>query len=146
MSVDENTIDLVAHEASRRYGAALAQGISLVSGAAAWLAELGKTHRIVARADSSRREVNTILMLSSLENAFFFVRCSDDAPRIPSRSSLEASWSAIDARLTSSGVLPGQRFAFEHAARAVSVARPFVASVRTPTFRHAITEDRAERE
>jgi len=141
VTVDETTVDIVAHDASRRYSATLAQGISLVHGAEAWLAELGKAHRIVARADSARREVNAVLMLSSLENAFFFVRCSDDAPRMPARSSLESSWTAIDTRLTASGVLPEQRYAFEQGSRAISVARPFVASVRTPTFRHAITED-----
>jgi hypothetical protein len=144
-TIDETTFDLVAHDAARRFTAALTHGVSLVDGAAGWLAELTRTNRIVARADSARRDVSRVLELSSLENLLLFVRCGDDAPRLPQRSSLDSSWAAIDARLTSIGVPTAQRLGFEHSELAADAARPFVASVQRPTFRHALTSDSTER-
>ncbi|MEO7520986.1 MAG: hypothetical protein ABIW79_04145 [Gemmatimonas sp.] len=145
-SIDETLVDLVAVDAARRYGEALRHGVSLVPGAAQWLRELGAAHRIVARADSIRRDATHMVTLASLESHFLFMRCSDDAPRLPGRGSLEGSWTAIDARLTASGVHAGNRSAFELAPEALATAKPFVASVQRPTFRHAITEDSAERD
>lgn len=144
--LDETALDLVAHDASRRFRGTLQHGVSLVRGAAEWLAELGRTHRIAARADSARQDVNTVVTLASLESSFLFIRCSDDAPRLPSRPSLDASWAAIDTRLAAVMVPRERRIAFESDPRCAATAQPFVASVEIPTFRHAITGSRAERE
>ena len=129
----ETLVDLVAMDAGRRYTAALADGVSLCPGAVALVAELARAGRVVARADSVRRDVETVLAFAAIESGFTFVRCSDDLPRAPGLSSLEGSWRAIDRRLRASGVDIEQRVAMEVGA-AADAARPFVAEVRASRF------------
>ena len=130
----ETLVDLVAMDAGRRYSAMLSSGVSLCPGATALLTELASTGKVVARADSIRRDVEAILGFAAIESGFTFVRCSDDMPRSPGLSSLEGSWQAIDRRLRASGVEVDRRIAIEVAGTAADAARPFVAEVRSSRF------------
>ena len=131
----ETLVDLVAVDAGRRYGEALAHGISLHEEAQGLLAELAVSGKVIARADSARRDVDALLSLSALDGAFTFVRCSDDVPRQPSVASLESSWIAMDRRLLAGGIAIENRTAIEVAEVAIEAARPFAALVRRPRFR-----------
>ena len=101
----ETLVDLVALDAGRRYSASLSHGVALASGAAELLAELQRSGRVVARADSARRDVSAILALGALDHEFTFIRCSDDAPRLPGRSTRESSMAAISTRVQPAGAL-----------------------------------------
>ncbi|HYW30375.1 MAG TPA: hypothetical protein VE869_02630 [Gemmatimonas sp.] len=95
----ETLIDFVVLDASRRYSRSVSHGVSLVQGAAELLSTLRRTGRVVARADSVRRDVDAIMALGALEHEFMFIRCSDDAPRLPGGSTFAGSMAAIAARL-----------------------------------------------
>lgn len=130
----ETLVDLVAADAGRRYANALSDGISLCPGAGVLLAALASSGKVIARADSPRRDVDAMLSLAGLDGGFTFVRCSDDAPREIGASSLRSSWIAIDRRLTASGVASENRTAVEVDERAMAAARTFAALVRRPTL------------
>ena len=130
----ETLVDLVAVDAGRRYGEEISHGISLHTEAQGLLAELAVSDKVVARADSARRDVDALLSLSGLADAFTFVRCSDDAPRHPSTGSLESAWIAMDRRLLQGGIAIGNRTVLEVAEVALEAARPFAALVRRPRF------------
>lgn len=99
----ETLVDLVSLDAGRRYSALLSHGVSLALDAEVLLATLQRTGRVVARADSARRDVSSIMALGALEHVFMFIRCSDDAPRLPGASTLESSMAAISARVRPAG-------------------------------------------
>ena len=135
-SARETLVDLVALDAARRYTAALSGGTSLLPGAVEMLNELALSSRVVARADSARRDVDAILALSGLDATFAFVRCSDDTPRLTG-ASVESAWAAIDRRLLAGEVAVENRTALEVAEIALDAARPFVGRVQRRRFPEA---------
>ena len=123
---DATRDDLIAiraqHDVSRR----LAHGVLLAPHALTFLrAHQAAGDRLVLRADSVRRDVSAVLGITQLESVFTLVRCTDDAPRVAGRASIEGSYAAIRTRLGSLG--PSRdRVALEYGAYAADVAREFL--------------------
>jgi hypothetical protein len=130
----ETLADLAALDAGRRYRDLLSNGISLRPGVQRWLSTLASSGRLVARADSARRDVEAMLSLAGLDAAFAFVRCSDDTPRQAGAASVDSAWIAVDRRLLAVGVPAANRMAIEIAGLALDAARPFAARVQRPSF------------
>lgn len=135
VTVDETLLDIVALAAAREFSRSLLHGVTLLPHAMQWLAGCqSRSVRVVARADSARHDVNAVLALGMLGEAFAFVRCSDDVPRVAAIASLEASWQAIDRRLTTAGIRSDRRSAMEFTPDAQRIAARWVAAVQAPTL------------
>lgn len=67
-AADDTTIDLVSLRAQRHYAARLVQGVALNATIQQQILDRSRAgHRIVIRADSLRRDVEPLIMLSDLE-------------------------------------------------------------------------------
>lgn len=128
---------LVAMRAQRIFSQRLAQGIDFDADILALIdARSADGWRIVLRSDSLRREVEPQLSLAGVDHLVAFCRCSDDqAPHISSsttpHSSLEKSWLAIDARLTSMHIAPDNRESMESSSQTAAVAAVYSSSSET---------------
>lgn len=120
---NETTRDLIALRAQQHYATRVAQGVDLLPTAQHTVRSAQRTGaRIVLRADSHRREVESVLRQWELGLAFTLVRCADDLPRVPNATSVESSYHAIVTRLDALRV-SGERRAVENSPHAVRIAQ-----------------------
>lgn len=125
-AADETTCDLIALRAQQHYTTRVAQGVDLTVQAATTLHQAQQSAaRMVLRADSERRDVERVLRHWEREATFALVRCADDLPRWPHRTSVESSYRAIAARLDALRV-SGERRAWENSLTAVHAARAVI--------------------
>jgi beta-phosphoglucomutase-like phosphatase (HAD superfamily) len=123
---DPTLPELIALRAQRGFRALVQHGVPLDQRALLRLQDAAtRGDRIVVRADSERRDVESLLALAGLENSVSLLRCSDDAPRAPG-ASLQRSWEAIHTRLSPMGVSLTQRTAFETNSETAETAALFV--------------------
>lgn len=122
---------LVAMRAQSIFSRRLAQGIDFDADILALItAQSADGWRIVLRSDSLRRDVEPQLSLAGIDHLLAFCRCSDDqtphtsASTTP-HSSLEKSWLAIDTRLTSMHIAPGNRESMESSSQTAAVAAAY---------------------
>ena len=125
-ATDPTLPELIALRAHRGFRALVQHGVPLDQRALLRLQEAAtRGDRIVVRADSERRDVESLLALAGLENSVSLLRCSDDAPRAPG-ASLRRSWDAIHARLSNMGVSVTERTALETNSETAEIAALFV--------------------
>ncbi len=125
-TTDPTLPELIALRAQRGFRALVQHGVPLDQRALRRLQEAAtRGDRIVVRADSERRDVESLLALAGLETSVSLLRCSDDAPRAPG-ASLQRSWEAIHMRLSDMGVGVPERTAFESNGETAETAALFV--------------------
>jgi beta-phosphoglucomutase-like phosphatase (HAD superfamily) len=128
---DPTLPELVALRAQRAYRHLVQHGVPLRADTVRDIQDaIVQGTRVVVRADSERRDVESLLAMASLEHQMSLLRCSDDAPRGPG-ASIGRSWQAIDARLTAMQQAAPQRIAWESDEWTAAAARPFVSAVHT---------------
>lgn len=127
-TTDTVLIELATLRAQQWVSIRMAQGVVITEFARTMLSSAATGTRIVLRADSQRRDVEPLLRLADLDDAFTFVRCSDDAPRLPGATSLESSYAEISRRLDVLRV-SAARSAIETDHRVAVVARHYVGQV-----------------
>lgn len=131
---DETTLDLMGLAASRRISQYMATGAVINTGAVQGVHRLvaGGTH-VVLRADSARRDIESVLTMSGLDSIVRFVHCSDDriSPEINTRevTALERSYASI-ARRVGERVLRDEGTAVEMDGRSTAIAAQFVTEAR----------------
>lgn len=124
--------DLIEVRAQRAWSAASAHGVPLRRDIVAQIQrEAARGVRIVLRSDSQRREVEPLLRLAGLEDHIAFLRASDDMPRTPGVTSLQASYQAIDARLARLRIDRAHRIAIEVDSRSAGIGKGFAGTSRT---------------
>ena len=122
---DPTVTDLAALRAQKDASLRFAHGVSLAPNAHAYVdAQRASGVRLVLRADSLRPDVERVLLLTGLEDAFTFVRCPGDLPRGRGVSTLEASYAAISKRLDALRV--ESRSAIECTSEVADVARRLI--------------------
>ena len=125
---DTVLIELATLRAQQWVSTRMAQGVVITEFARTMLSAVATGTRIVLRADSLRRDVEPVLRFAALDDAFTFVRCVDDSPKLPVATSLESSYAEITRRLDVLRV-SAERTAIEADHRVAVVARPYVGSV-----------------
>lgn len=122
-TADETTRDLIALRAQQHYADRVAQGVDLTPTAQHTIRAAQHTGaRMVLRADTHRRDVESVLRQWELDLAFTLVRCADDLPRVAGATSVVSSYHAITTRLDALRV-SGERRAWENSPNAVLVAQ-----------------------
>lgn len=130
---DPTACELITLRAQHQLSQRMSQGVSITANAHTWIEQQRRAGvRIVLRADALRRDVERVLRYTELEYSFTFVRCVDDLPRVAGKGSLECSYLAITARLTSLGI-SAERFALECDEFALDIARHSVDAVSLVT-------------
>lgn len=113
--LDVTLHDIMAMQAQQQWSDSAAHGVPLCKGIVpTLLRQVAGGMRVVLRSDSQRREVEPLLRLSELEDSIAFVRCSDDAPRVPGASTLVSSYHAISDRLHRQRIAPHEWTAVEY--------------------------------
>ena len=129
-ATDESRLDLVVMQAQKAISRRMAQGVDLTPSARRVLDSVqSKGVRVIARSDSLRRDVDRALMMSGLEQVFAFVRCADDAPRMPGATMIDSAYRAIVRRLESTAIVGSIR-ALEFGEDAASSASRHVTHAR----------------
>jgi HAD superfamily hydrolase (TIGR01509 family) len=80
-ATDETVVDLTVHRVDRTYRAFLGKGLSLVEGAREVVERLQAIARLALVTRASRSEVELVLSLGRLEDAFSCVVAAEDTPR-----------------------------------------------------------------
>ena len=131
-AIDAVAREVVALRAQQTISRAMASGVALHAGDAAWMTSMvARGVRVIGRADATRNDIDRVLPLLSFGDAFVFVRCADDQPRVRGAGMLESAYHAVAARVAQRW--PGAAItAYELTADAASTAAHFVhAVVRT---------------
>lgn len=113
-SLDETALDLVVLRAERAVGDVTSRGALLNVALRDRLKRAAAVTRVVVRADSKRRDVESLLAMSELDSIVSFVQCSDDGERGGMRtigSMVEKSYAAIAKRMAGNMNLLGERSA-----------------------------------
>ncbi len=146
-ALDETAVDLACLRAERAFAAAVTHGFSLNMQARNLLQRAAAVTRIVIRADSKRREVESLLQLAGLDGSVSMIRCSDDqrsaTTSLSNANSITRSYDLIAGKLANNAGLLGEAgtigIALEIGANAQAVARkwgfetpPDLTSVRFP--------------
>jgi beta-phosphoglucomutase-like phosphatase (HAD superfamily) len=136
-TLDDTSLDIATIRAGQAYAALANRGFSLNTGVRDTIQRAATITRVVLRADSRRREADSLLAFAGLETAVSMTRCSDDpAPRSAGSdshpdflNSLRHSYEAIAGRMRQNGALLGERgpvgVAIESTVAAKSIAAEF---------------------
>jgi phosphoglycolate phosphatase/beta-phosphoglucomutase len=79
VTVDETAIELAAVRAEKRFSAAVQSGLSLTTGARAFIEAAQTQTRLGIVSRAIRRDIEATLSLAQLEHAFEFIIADDDA-------------------------------------------------------------------
>ena len=127
-TTDTVLIELATLRAQQWVSTRMAQGVVIIEFARTMLSSVATGTRIALRADSLRRDVEPLLRLAGLDDAFTFVRCIDDSPKLTGATCLESAYAEITRRLDLLRE-PAERTAIEADQRVAIVARHYVGHV-----------------
>jgi hypothetical protein len=130
-TADDVTLDLCTMRAQQLVSARLAHGMAISADVCASVdRERVAGTRVVLRSDSARRDVESVLALTTLDAAFTLLRCADDPPGDRrGEPAIVASYATLARRLDARGMVVADRVAWESGAFAASAAGPHVGRV-----------------